>query len=94
MPVGEYRFGPESSGVPFHNNGRVGEAIGGGLASTVVGMDHMLRQMAQDSGASLPEVIRMASLTPARLTGIDDRTGSIAAGKDADLVLLNDRLEV
>ncbi|MFT4546855.1 MAG: N-acetylglucosamine-6-phosphate deacetylase [Verrucomicrobiales bacterium] len=94
MPQGEYRFGPESDGVAFRNNGRVGEALGGGLASTVVGMDHMVRQMAKDSGASLPEVIRMASLTPARLTGIDDRTGSIEDGKDADLLLLDEALKL
>lgn len=95
MPPGEYRFGPEPDGIVFYNNGKVGGAIGGGgLASTVVGMDHMVRQMAKDSGASLPEVIRMASLTPAQLTGIDDRTGSIEAGKDADLLLLDKELKV
>ncbi len=36
----------------------------------------------------------MASLTPAELTGIAKRTGSLEAGKDADLVLLSRKLEV
>jgi N-acetylglucosamine-6-phosphate deacetylase len=94
MPVGEYRFGPASDGIVFHNNGRVGEALEGGLASTVVGMDHMVRQMAEDCGAELHEVIRMASLTPAELTNISDRTGSLEEGKDADLVLLDQDLQV
>ncbi|MGI9244617.1 MAG: amidohydrolase family protein, partial [Verrucomicrobiales bacterium] len=94
MPVGEYRFGPASDGIAFHNNGRVGEALGGGLASTVVGMDHMVRQMANDCGAELHEVIRMASLTPAELTGISGRTGSLEEGKDADLLLLDRELRV
>lgn len=94
MPVGEYRFGPETDGVPFRNNGRVGEALEGGLASTVVGMDHMVRQMFKDSSADLHQVIRMATLTPAELTRIDDRTGSLKEGKDADLLLLDKDLGV
>jgi N-acetylglucosamine-6-phosphate deacetylase len=31
----------------------------------------------------------MASLNPARLLGVDHSKGSIAAGKDADLVVLD-----
>lgn len=37
---------------------------------------------------TLPEAVAMASLNPARAVGIDDRTGSIEIGKDADLVLV------
>jgi N-acetylglucosamine-6-phosphate deacetylase len=59
-----------------------------------MGMDHMVRQMKRDTSANLPEVIRMASLTPAELTGIARRTGSIAVGKQADLLLLSRRLTV
>jgi N-acetylglucosamine-6-phosphate deacetylase len=57
-------------------------------------MDHMVRQMKRDTSASLPEVIRMASLTPAELTGIAKHTGSLEAGKNADVVLLSRKLEV
>ncbi len=88
------RFGPAADGISFHNNGYVGEALGGGLASTVVGMNHMVRQMAKDCGAELHEVIRMASLTPAELANISGRTGSLEEGKDADLLLLDEALRV
>ena len=37
--------------------------------------------------AALPEAVRMASLTPARLLGLDDRKGSLEAGKDATVEL-------
>ena len=57
-------------------------------------MDHMVRQMKQSTGATLPEVIRMATLTPAERTGIAKTTGSLEAGKRADLLILNRRLEV
>ena len=95
MPAGEYRFGPQEEGVAFRSDGKVGRSLDdGGLASTVVGMDHMVRQMLEDSGASLAEVIRMATLTPARLTGIDGDVGSLEVGKKADLVLLDRELNV
>ncbi len=41
-------------------------------------------------GYTLRDVSRMASLNPARLVGIDHLTGSIAVGKAADLLLLDD----
>ncbi len=43
---------------------------------------------------TLPEVIRMATLTPARILGVDDQLGTIEAGKLADLVVLDSSLEV
>jgi N-acetylglucosamine-6-phosphate deacetylase len=36
----------------------------------------------------------MASLTPARVIGVDDCKGSLAAGKDADIVVFEDDLSV
>src|SRR5262249_2791058 len=42
----------------------------------------------------LPEVVRMASLTPARIAGVDAALGSLAAGKYADLVVLDRELMV
>ncbi len=36
------------------------------------------------------EAVRMATLTPARVIGLDDRKGSLAAGKDADLVIFEE----
>lgn len=38
-------------------------------------------------GVPLAEAIRMASLTPARILGVDDRKGSLEAGKDADVAI-------
>jgi N-acetylglucosamine-6-phosphate deacetylase len=57
-------------------------------------MDHMVLQMKRDTSATLPEVVRMASLTPAELTGIAKQTGSLEAGKNADVLLLSRKLDV
>ena len=41
-------------------------------------------------GMSEEDAWKMVSLNPAKLLHLDDRTGSVKAGKDADLVLWND----
>jgi N-acetylglucosamine-6-phosphate deacetylase len=46
------------------------------------------------TGVPLVEVMRMASLTPARIAGVDGDTGSIAVGKRADLLVLDRELNV
>lgn len=94
LPPGRYRFGPKKKGSWFKSDGKVGWAPNGSLASSIMGMDHMVRQMKRATSASLPEVIRMASLTPAELTGISKHKGSISVGKQADLLLLSKDLKV
>lgn len=94
QPPGRYRFGHHQRGSWFESDGRVGRALGGGLASSVVGMDHMVRHFLQATAAPLYAVIRMASLTPARRVGIAARTGSIESGKRADLLVLSPELHV
>ena len=57
-------------------------------AGSIATLDRALRVAHLEYGLPLPDVSRMLSLTPARLMKCDDRKGSIAPGKDADLVLL------
>ena len=93
MPPGRYRFGPAADGPWFESDGLVGR-MDGALASSVVGMDHMVRHMRRGTRATLPDAIRMASLTPAERAGIAGEAGSLEAGKRADLVVLSPRLAV
>ncbi len=95
MPPGKYRFGNERDGSWLLSDGQVGwSADGKSLASSIVGMDHMVRQMKRSTSATLPEVVRMASLTPAQRSGIADHVGSIEVGKQADLLVLSKQLKV
>jgi N-acetylglucosamine-6-phosphate deacetylase len=95
MPDGEYVFGPLDGGEPILRRDGVGLMPGGqALASGVVGMDHCVRTFHQLTGIPLPEVVRMASLTPARIAGYDQEIGSIAPGKRADLLVLDETLAV
>tara|TARA_R110002072_G_scaffold38612_3_gene111770 strand:+ start:24081 stop:25286 length:1206 start_codon:yes stop_codon:yes gene_type:complete len=94
MPPGKYRFGPEADGSWFTSDGQVGWASPGSLASSVMGMDHMVRTMHKVGNVPLQDAVRMASLTPAERTGIDQQIGSLTAGKQADIVLLSKTLKV
>jgi N-acetylglucosamine-6-phosphate deacetylase len=94
LPPGHYRFGPRDTGTWFESDGLVGFVEGGSLASSVKGMDHMVRTMKASTSASLPEVVRMASLTPAERAGISRDTGSLEPGKRADVLVLSRSLEV
>jgi N-acetylglucosamine-6-phosphate deacetylase len=46
------------------------------------------------AGVPLPEAVRMATLTPARILGIDKEVGSLERGKRADFVVLDRELNV
>ena len=85
---GQYRFGSHVDGPLFYSDGKVGWTIDRtGLASSVAGMDRMLRTMLSATKAPIPEVVRMASLTPACRTGLENQIGSLEIGKQADLVV-------
>ncbi len=95
MPDGEYLFGPLDGGEPILRQDDVGVMPDGkALASGVMGMDHAVRTFLAMTGVPLVEVVRMASLTPARIAGRDKDLGSIEPGKLADLVVLNRDLHV
>ncbi len=95
MPEGRYIFGPLDAGEEFIHRDGVGIMPDGkALASSVRGMDHMVATFAALTGCPLWEAVRMATLTPARIVGWEDRIGSLAPGKLADLVLLDRALRV
>jgi N-acetylglucosamine-6-phosphate deacetylase len=89
------RHGPRDGGVPIIKRDGVGIMPDGkSLASSVVGLDHCVQTFRRLTGVPLVEVIRMATLTPARIAGWDRDLGSIAVGKRADLLMLSSTLEV
>lgn len=66
----------------------------GSLAGSTLTMNQAVMNAVRQLGSTLPEAAEMASLTPAKVLGIDDRKGSIAVGKDADLVVTDRALNV
>jgi N-acetylglucosamine-6-phosphate deacetylase len=95
MPDGDYVIGPLDGGEPIVKRDGVGLMPGGtALGSSVMGMDHMVRTFLKLTGRPIWEVVRMASLTPARIAGQDRELGSLERGKRADVLLLDRNLEV
>ncbi|MBM4761397.1 N-acetylglucosamine-6-phosphate deacetylase [Bacillus sp. B15-48] len=66
----------------------------GTLAGSILKLGHALKNMMNFTGCSLEAAIKMASVTPARQLNVFDRKGSIALGKDADIVILDQQLNV
>jgi len=68
--------------------------IDGTMAGSEWPMNHNIYNLMDLVGVSLPHAIRMATLTPATIIGCDGYKGSIEPGKDADLVVIDEKMQV
>jgi N-acetylglucosamine-6-phosphate deacetylase len=59
------------------------------FAGSATLLNQMIPVLTDVVGVPLPEAIRMTSLNPARVLNLDDRKGSLEAGKDADIAIFN-----
>jgi len=66
----------------------------GGLAGSGLTMDRAVRNAVKLLEISIPQACRMASLNPAAVLGLDNELGKIEEGYSANMVLLDDNLEV
>lgn len=66
----------------------------GCLAGSGLTMDLAVRNAIKMLGVDIPLAVRMASANPAKVLRMDDKTGQIKVGYNADLVLLDKKLEV
>lgn len=84
---GRYRLGRLDVDV----TGGVATLAGQGtLAGSTLTMDAAFRNLVTAVGLSIPEAVRATASRPAELLGIQHRTGTLCAGLDADLVVLDD----
>jgi len=60
------------------------------FAGSTTLVNQMVPILTDAVGVPPVEAVRMATLTPARVIGFDDRKGSLEAGKDADLAVFED----
>jgi N-acetylglucosamine-6-phosphate deacetylase len=66
----------------------------GGLAGSGLTMDRAVRNALRLLALELPQAVRLASLNPAQVLGLDKVKGRVAPGYDADLVLLDRHIAV
>ena len=66
-----------------------GKTIAGSIQSQTKGARNLIK-----IGIPLNEVSKMCSFNPARAIGVDDKVGSLAAGKIADIIIADEELNV
>ena len=64
------------------------------FAGSVATMDTLVRNMVLLAQVPLCDAVRMATLTPAKVLGVEKHKGKLMAGGDADIVLLDEALKV
>jgi len=89
------------AGLPDGTHFRMGEMeyiVGDGVgmlldytafAGSTTLLNRIVKTVMDQVGIPLVEAVRMASLNPARVIGLDARKGSLQAGKDADVVVFD-----
>ena len=84
-PLGGYEVYVKDSRATLEN---------GTLAGSVATLNQCVANLINHVGLSLVDAIKMASLNPARTLGLDERLGSIEKGKDANLTVIDDDINV
>lgn len=64
------------------------------FAGSVATTDRLVRNMVNMAGVPLTDAVRMITGTPARILGIEYRKGSLIPGKDADIVIFDDDIQI
>ena len=91
LPDGHYKLGVNDVVV---EDGDAKLASNGVRAGSTLTTGQALKNLVNFTGESVEKVLPLLTVNPARLIGMDYRKGSIAPGKDADLVVLDDKLNV
>lgn len=89
MPDGKYMLG----GLEVTMTGGICRTAEGNLAGSTLTLDCALRNIVK-LGTPLSDAVRMLTLNPATLLGIEFKKGALRTGADADIILLNEALEI
>ena len=82
------------NGVEYESKNGAARYKDGTLIGTALGLSEMVKRLMTFTDCGLDVAVRTVTGNPARLLGIGERKGSVAVGKDADVVLLDDDLSV
>ena len=90
MPEGQYRL----SDIEITLSGGICRTREGQLAGSTLTQDQALRNMVRWSHLPLEAVLGMLTRNPAQSLGIAESKGTLAEGRDADMVLLDRNLRI
>ncbi len=95
MPDGEYWLGEIGKGVKCIKEDGVAKLPDrSAFAGSVATADRLVRTMINLADVPLYEAVKMASLVPAHLLHVDDRKGVIAEGRDADILIFDEDINI
>ncbi len=90
MPDGTYSLG----GQPVISKDGAARLESGALAGSILTMDKAVQNVYKNTNLPLHEVIKMASYNGAKFIGVENTKGKIALHYDADLLILDENLNV
>ncbi len=95
MPEGDSILGNKENGLKvIVENGVAKMPDGSSFAGSVATTDRLVRTMVQMADIPLIDAVRMISKTPATIMGVEGSKGSLAAGKDADVLIFDENINI
>ena len=95
MPDGEYILGSVKDGQRVVVEDGVAKLMDrSAFAGSVATTNLLVKTMEDLVEIPIHEAVKMVTLTPARVMGIDNKKGSLAIGKDADIVVFDKNINV
>jgi N-acetylglucosamine-6-phosphate deacetylase len=95
MPPGKSILGNLKTGLPVIVEDDVAKLPDRtSFAGSVATADRLVRNMISLADVSVIDAVRMMTSTPARIAGVAERKGTLAAGKDADLVIFDEKINI
>jgi N-acetylglucosamine-6-phosphate deacetylase len=85
LPEGRYLY----NGKEYESKNGAARYLDGTLIGSTMSLLDIVVKFMEFTGCSFTTAIDTATVVPAKLLKIDDRKGSLAPGKDADIILLN-----
>ncbi|MBQ5764715.1 MAG: N-acetylglucosamine-6-phosphate deacetylase [Clostridia bacterium] len=90
MPDGEYDLG----GQPIFLKGIECRLADGTIAGSVLKLNNAVKNVLDHTALPVNEVFKMATLNPANAIHQGDRIGSLEKGKDADIIITDENINV
>ncbi len=90
LPPGKYDLGGQTV-IANKTSARLQD---GTLAGSVLTLDKAVKNVVSKIKVPITDAIQMVTFNPAKCINIEDKKGSLEAGKDADIVILDKKLEV
>ena len=90
MPPGRYWL----AGREYISDGTCGRLPDGTLSGSLLPLNRAVRNLVNEAGLEPAAAVRLATLNPARVVGLEASHGRIEVGRSADVVVVDDDWEV